>query len=161
MLNRFLFGTLLRVGSLSILFFLASTAMTAAPAPSPRETIPFDNGWRFHLGDEPAAKQPSFDDRSWRTLDVPHDWSIEGPAVRPPEGDGNNGFFVHGIGWYRKSFTFPPIVGKKVVIEFDGVYMNTDIWINGQFLGRRPYGFIGLDRKSTRLNSSHLGISYA
>jgi beta-galactosidase len=117
--------------------------MAAATAPSPRETIPFDSGWRFHLGDEPAARQPSFDDRSWRTLDVPHDWSIEGPAVRPPEGDGNNGYFVHGIGWYRKSFTLPPIAGKKVVIEFDGVYMNSDIWINGQFLGRRPYGFIG------------------
>jgi beta-galactosidase len=143
MLNRYLFGTLLRVGSLSILFFLASTAMAAATAPSPREIIPFDSGWRFHLGDEPAARQPSFDDRSWRTLDMPHDWSIEGPAVSPPDGDGNNGFFVHGIGWYRKSFTLPPSAGKKVVIEFDGIYMNSDIWINGQFLGRRPYGFIG------------------
>jgi beta-galactosidase len=115
----------------------------AEPAAGSREIIPFDTGWRFRLGDEPAARQPGFDDTSWRTLDVPHDWSIEEPINPPPEGEGNGGYFSHGLGWYRKSFTLPGCSGKKVVVEFDGVYMNSEVWINGQFLGRRPYGFIG------------------
>ena len=146
----------LHVASVSILF-CGTTAMAAAPAPAtagtapptaapsanPRAIIPLDTGWRFLLGDDAAAKQPNFDDASWRTLDVPHDWSIECPVARPPEGDGNNGFFAHGIGWYRKSFTLPDATGKKVIIEFDGVYMNSDVWINGQFLGRKPYGYVG------------------
>jgi beta-galactosidase len=135
----------LRVLNLVALFCLASAALTAArPAPGPREYIPFDAGWRFQLGDLPAASQPAFDDTNWRLLDVPHDWSIEGALNPPPEGDSNGGFFCHGIGWYRKSFTLPAdTAAKKVVVEFDGVYMNSEVWINGQFLGRRPYGFIG------------------
>ena len=129
---------------LAALLSFASAAGAADSMPAPREIIPFDSGWRFHLGDDPAAKQPGFDDKTWRTLDVPHDWSVEGPVAKPPEGEGNGGFFTHGIGWYRKSFTLPPsAAGKKVVIEFDGVYMNSEVWINGQFLGRRPYGFLG------------------
>jgi beta-galactosidase len=115
----------------------------AKPASLSREIIALDAGWRFHLGDEPRAAQPDFDDAAWRPLDVPHDWSIEGPLNPPPEGDSNGGFFSHGIGWYRKNFTLPASSGKKVVVEFDGVYMNSEVWINGQFLGRRPYGFIG------------------
>jgi beta-galactosidase len=107
-----------------------------------REIIPFDKGWRFWLGDDPAAKLPGFDDASWRSLDLPHDWSIEGSIYPPPNGEGNGGFFSHGIGWYRKIFTFSDTT-KKVVIMFDGVYMNSEVWINSQFLGRRPYGFIG------------------
>jgi len=107
-----------------------------------REIIPFDEGWRFWLGDNPAAKQPVFDDTHWRILNIPHDWSIEGQVNPPPAGENNGGYFNHGIGWYRKNFIFPDTV-RKVAIEFDGVYMNSDVWINGQFLGRKPYGFIG------------------
>jgi beta-galactosidase len=110
---------------------------------NPRKIIPFDEGWRFWIGDDPAAKQPKFDDTGWRTLNLPHDWSIEGPVNLPPSGERTGGYFTHGIGWYRKSFTTPPDSIKKVVIEFDAIYMNSDVWINGQFLGRRPYGFIG------------------
>ena len=58
-----------------------------------RERLQLDFGWRFHLGDDPAARRPDFDDTSWRTLDVPHDWSIEGPVNPPPEGEGNGGYF--------------------------------------------------------------------
>jgi hypothetical protein len=120
-----------------------STFAAAEPASGPRDIIPLDTGWRFHQGDDPASRQPGFDDANWRTLYVPHDWSVESAVSRPPEGDRNNGYFAHGIGWYRKSFTLPRAAGKKVVVEFDGVYMNSEVWINGQFLGRRPYGFIG------------------
>ncbi len=138
------FTSVLHALNLSAVLCLPSAVLAGAqPAPSPREIIPLDNGWRFHLEDDPAARRPDFDDTSWRTLDVPHDWSIEGPVNPPPEGEGNGGYFSHGTGWYRKSFTLPPTAGKKVVIEFDGVYMNSDVWLNGQFLGRRPYGFIG------------------
>ena len=143
MLNRSTFASLLLAFNLTALPGFASAAPAAGPEPGSREIIPFDSSWRFHLGDEPAAKQPKFDDTNWRMLDLPHDWSIEGPLLPPPEGDSNNGFFTHGIGWYRKSFTLPDLAGKQVVIEFDGVYMNSEVWINGQFLGRRPYGFIG------------------
>jgi beta-galactosidase len=144
MRNPSAFTSVLHALNLSAALSFASAALAGAEsAPSPRESIPLDNGWRFHLGDDPAARRPDFDDTSWRTLDVPHDWSIEGPVNPPPEGEGNGGYFSHGIGWYRKSFTLPPTASKKVVIEFDGVYMNSEVWFNGQLLGRRPYGFIG------------------
>jgi len=133
---------------LCLLMFMALPSLAAPVAAGsvtagPREIIPFDTGWRFHLGDDPAARQPVFDDGAWRTLDVPHDWSIESAVNPPPAGEKNGGYFAHGIGWYRKSFRLPEAVGKQVVIEFDGVYMNSEVWLNGQFLGRRPYGFIG------------------
>jgi beta-galactosidase len=144
MRNPSAFTSVLHALNLSAALSFASAALAGAEsAPSPRESIPLDNGWRFHLGDDPAARRPDFDDTSWRTLDVPHDWSIEGPVNPPPEGEGNGGYFSHGIGWYRKSFTLPPTASKKVLIEFDGVYMNSEVWFNGQLLGRRPYGFIG------------------
>ena len=142
------FAAYLRALQLGLLFCLVSAPLPAvepAPtAPAPREIIPLDTGWRFQLGDNAAAKTSAFDDTAWRTLDVPHDWSIEGPFNPPPEGDGEGGYFTHGIGWYRKSFTLPATLSaKKIVVEFDGVYMNSEVWINGNFLGRRPYGFIG------------------
>jgi beta-galactosidase len=143
--NRAPSASLLHSLRLSLLLGVAfaSPAITAQVS-SPRELIPFDASWRFHLGDESRAVQPTFDDTSWRLLDVPHDWSIEGAVNPPPDGEKDGGFFSHGIGWYRKSFALPASTsGKKVVIEFDGVYMNSEVWINGQFLGRRPYGFIG------------------
>ncbi len=109
---------------------------------NPREVISLDSGWRFWLGDDPAAKQPDFDDTKWRQVDLPHDWTIESPVNPPPNGESNGGYFSHGIAWYRKNFAFSDST-KKVVVEFDGVYMNSDVWINGQFLGRKPYGFNG------------------
>ena len=88
----------------------------------PRKIISFDNDWRFLSGDDPAAKEIKFDDSHWRTLNLPHDWSIEGPVNPPPLGDRNTGYFSHGIGWYRKNFPSPD-TAKKVVIEFDAIYI--------------------------------------
>lgn len=113
-----------------------------AQSNNPHEITPFDNDWRFWLGDDQFAKEPNFDDKSWRKLNVPHDWSIEESFNPPPTGERNGGYFKHGIGWYRKSFVSPADTLKKVVVEFDGIYMNSEVWINGQFLGQRPYGFI-------------------
>ena len=134
-----------RVGSAGLVFAALCLGVNAADSAAvSREIIPLDAGWRFQLGDDPAAKTPALNDSAWRTLEVPHDWSIEGALNPAPGGDAEGGFFTHGIGWYRKTFTLPATAAaRKVVVEFDGVYMNSDVWINGQFLGRRPYGFIG------------------
>jgi beta-galactosidase len=116
----------------------------ANTASSPRQVIPFDNDWRFMLADNPAAKEVTFDDSQWRLINLPHDWSIEGPVNPPPSGDRNTGYFIHGIGWYRKSFLTSDTT-KKIVVQFDGIYMNSDVWINGNFLGHRPYGFVNIN----------------
>ncbi len=122
----------------AIFIFSAINAQTS----NPRQIIPLDAAWQFWQGDDAAAKQPGFNDATWHTLDLPHDWTIESPVNPPPNGERNGGYFSHGIAWYRKSFRFADTT-KKLVVEFDGVYMNSDVWINGQFLGRRPYGFDG------------------
>ena len=102
----------------------------------------FDFNWRFLKGDAPGAQQPEFEDTGWSSLDLPHDWSIEGPFREQPGSD----TFAHlptGIGWYRKRFRVPQsFLGQRVTVEFDGVYQNSEVWINGQYLGRRPYGYI-------------------
>jgi len=107
-----------------------------------RQAANFDQGWRFHLGDVPGAQDPAFADSSWRTLDLPHDWSIEGEfSEQNPAGVGG-GALPGGVGWYRKSFSVPAADSGKVrFIEFDGVYRNSEVWINGAYLGKRPYGY--------------------
>lgn len=109
--------------------------------------IPFDFDWKFRLGDVPGASKADFDDTSWRLLDVPHDWSIEG-AYHPTANktDWQSGYLPAGTGWYRKSFDYDKRWdGKKISILFDGVYMNSTVWINGRFLGNRPNGYVGFE----------------
>ncbi|HEU5397348.1 MAG TPA: glycoside hydrolase family 2 TIM barrel-domain containing protein, partial [Verrucomicrobiae bacterium] len=97
-----------------------------------------------------GAEQAAFNDAAWRKLDVPHDWSIEGPFAETNATRGSGGFLPAGVGWYRKHFTLPAAdAGKKIFIEFDGVMANSDVWINGSHLGRRPYGYVGLDYELT------------
>ncbi|MBZ5586395.1 MAG: DUF4982 domain-containing protein [Acidobacteriia bacterium] len=121
------------------LTFLAAS-LHAAPS---RTTVPFDSGWRFLKADAPGAENPAFDDASWRAVTLPHDWSIEGPfdARNPTRGAG--GFLPAGVGWYRKPFTLPEADAKRrVFVDFDGVMANSDVWINGFHLGKRPYGYV-------------------
>ena len=107
-----------------------------------RQTQSFDHGWRFHLGDVPGANAVPFDDTAWRTLDLPHDWSIEGEFSEQNPAGVAGGALPGGVGWYRKTFTVSPVdSGKVVFVEFDGVYRNSEVWINGQYLGKRPYGY--------------------
>ena len=102
----------------------------------------FDANWHFHLGDVPEAKNTDFVDNSWRQLDLPHDWSIEGTFNKDNPAGVGGGALPGGIGWYRKTFMLPVVDrNKSVFIDFDGVYMNSDVWINGHFLGNRPYGY--------------------
>ena len=129
----------------------------------------FDDKWHFLRGDAPGAERPEFDDRSWRVLDLPHDFSIEDLPSRPADQNGldavwgstapfptrvgpfdtelsaggrDTGWFVGGIGWYRKRFSAATIqAAGQIEIVFDGVYMNSDVWLNGVLLGNHPYGY--------------------
>jgi beta-galactosidase len=109
-------------------------------AVSARTVEDFDFDWRFSKGDFPAAVMPAFDDSDWRHVNVPHDWSIEGPFSA--DYASGNGYAPGGIGWYRKHFQLAAIDKSKIVtIEFDGVYDYSEVWINGEFVGSRPYGY--------------------
>ncbi len=101
-----------------------------------------DRGWRFLLGDDPAAKDPGFEDADWRVLDVPHDWSIEATPQQDAPAEAGGGFFPGGVGWYRKVVAIPADLGDRhVLLAFDGIYMNSEVWCNGTFCGKRPYGY--------------------
>lgn len=102
----------------------------------------FDNDWKFFLGDETQAKANDFNDSGWRKLDLPHDWSIEGKIHPKNTTGGGGGYFPSGVGWYRKSFLAPDNwKAKKTTIYFEGVYMNSEVFINGKSLGVYPYGY--------------------
>lgn len=110
------------------------------------EKILFDSSWKFHLGDVgDEACLLGYDDRGWRSLDLPHDWSIEGDYAQFSNGtDWQSGFLPAGLGWYRKSFDLPAEwKGKTVRIQFDGIYLNSEVWINGHYLGKQPNGYVG------------------
>ena len=107
-----------------------------------RVTEDFNANWKFSLGDSPDRREIQYDDSRWRKLNLPHDWSIEGDYTPDFPAGKNNGFFPEGLGWYRKTFTVPKEdANKQFVIQFDGVFMNSEVWINGRYLGRRPYGY--------------------
>jgi len=131
--------------------FLIFTLLTGVPAMATkpgssqpgRITVSFDFDWRFLKADAPGAEQPDFPDATWRSLSVPHDWSIEGPFDQKSPTRGAGAFLPSGVGWYRKQFTLPARdAGRQVFIDFDGVMANSDVWINGYHLGKRPYGYV-------------------
>lgn len=102
----------------------------------------FERSWRFSKGDSRGAHSPAFDDSRWRTLDLPHDWSIEGPFDEKDPGGWCGGYLPGGLAWYRKTFSLPAeYAGKRVLIEFDGVYMNATVWLNGHKVGNHVYGY--------------------
>jgi len=120
---------------------LSPLPKSVAAAPAERKAN-FDSQWRFFKGDTEGAQAAAFKDGSWRTLDLPHDWSIEGPFSEDAPAGGNGAYLPTGIGWYRKQFTLPATTrGKRVALQFDGVYQRSEVWINGTSLGMRPYGF--------------------
>ncbi|MCW2263068.1 MULTISPECIES: glycoside hydrolase family 2 TIM barrel-domain containing protein [Sphingobacterium] len=102
----------------------------------------FNLDWKFNLGNPPNAQDGDLDDSNWRSLDLPHDWSIEGKvALKNPSGN-DGGYFPTGLGWYRKSFHVPAAKkGQNISIYFEGVYMNSEVFINGKSLGLYPYGY--------------------
>jgi beta-galactosidase len=121
---------------------LAALILAVVPgwAQAPRERQLFDSGWQFHLGDIAQGQLPGLADKDWRKVDLPHDWSIEGPYSQ--KNASGTGFLPGGIAWYRKTFQLPASMrGQKVSIHFDGIYRDSTVWINGALLGSRPYGY--------------------
>jgi beta-galactosidase len=129
-----------RAALLALLLGVPCFCVADSPA---RPVENFDAHWRFLQADVKDAAQPSFDDAKWRSLDLPHDWSIEGPFAAENPAGGAGAFLPTGIGWYRKHFALPATAaGQRVFIEFDGVMANSDVWINGTHLGQRPNGYV-------------------
>lgn len=122
----------------AVLFFFLQMKVIA-------EIIPFNRAWSFLQKDMSAGEFPGLSGNDWRAVDLPHDWSIEGAYGQVENGtDWQSGFLPAGIGWYRKTFDYPAQwIGKKVRIQFDGIYMNSKVWVNGHLLGERPNGYIG------------------
>jgi beta-galactosidase len=137
----------------------AVRGMSAAGAPQPApgaRSLDFDLDWKFALvntegitdptGAYTDAYEPSFNDSGWELLNVPHDWSVYLSPVEASYTYSGNGFFPGGLGWYRKTFTLPTwMTGKRISIEFDGVYMNSNVYANGQLLGNHPYAYTGFN----------------
>lgn len=108
-----------------------------------RSIIDFNKDWKFYLGNDSLASQVFYDDSRWRKLSLPHDWSIESNFSKDYPSTTQGGALPGGVGWYRKTFTVPSSAkNKNVLIEFDGVYKNSEVWINGHFLGKRPNGYV-------------------
>lgn len=145
-----LFGSL--ITSL-ILSSVATAAGAAYPLAKPAAAglssrMLWDADWRFHEGGAQSAEVAGFDDSGWRALSLPHDWSIEDvPGTASPfqvnaVSQANDGFTRGGAGWYRKTFTLPAEAkGQRLQVQFDGVYMNASVWLNGHLLGTHPYGY--------------------
>jgi len=129
-----------RVTSILLLLFALSSCRDNQPLPATNFLFDFD--WKFALNDHQGAHVPGFDDSGWRVLDVPHDFSIEHPFDSTYKTGAGGGYTYSGIGWYRKHFkTEPGFSGKQLSVLFEGVYRNSEVWINGHYLGLWPYGY--------------------
>ncbi len=127
---------------LLFLVFLLAAAESLMAQTGPRFIAGFNDSWKFFPGDADEAYKPDFNDSSWRVLDLPHDWSIEGTVDQKAPAGGAGGYFPTGIGWYRKHFRVSKNDLKMInLILFDGVYMNSDVWLNGNHLGHYPFGY--------------------
>jgi beta-galactosidase len=136
--------TLARAALAAAVSAVATAPLGAADWPAAGERrVSFDRGWRFAKGDPADAAAPGFADTTWRTLDLPHDWAIEGPfdpKINPHQGS----LPAFGTAWYRKRFAVPATArGRRYSIELDGVMANARVFLNGHELGGRPYGYVG------------------
>ena len=126
-------------------FFLliASIIMASSYNVNAQERIieDFNFDWSFKLGDDQQFATKDFDDSSWRELHLPHDWSIEGEFSKDNPSTPGGGALPGGIGWYRKHFRSPKLDGRHIAIEFDGIFMNSTVFVNGHKVGFRPYGY--------------------
>lgn len=135
----------------SLFLFLLMWIVGQTANSQPRVRQNFNQDWKFFLGDEATAKLPGFKDGGWRRLDLPHDWSIEGKFDEKNPAKPEGGGLPTGVAWYRKSFTLSAALKKmNLYIEFDGLYKNSEVWINGHLLGKRPYGYIAFRYELTK-----------
>lgn len=141
------------MGLMASFFFGLTACSNQSTTDSVSRSVSFDYGWRFLKDSLSGAENPDFNDSNWRILDIPHDWSIEdlpnqngddiiGPFNKYAVDKMSSGYLVGGIGWYRKSFIVKEEDKDKIVyLRFDGIYMNSDVWLNGKHLGFHPYGY--------------------
>lgn len=125
------------VGLIALLAFVSGSLA----ATTGREIRNFDADWLFYKGDVAQAERIDFADQGWRRLNVPHDWSIEGPFDAKAVTLGSGGFLPSGVSWYRKHFSAGSDTKRRVFVEFDGVMANAEVWVNNFYLGKRPYGY--------------------
>ena len=118
--------------AISLLFAITASA---------RDRQNFDEEWRFALGDSTQMSATTYDDSSWRLLDLPHDWAIEGDFSDSNPSGASGGALPGGVGWYRKALHVDVRPGMRYFIDFDGVYMNSTVYLNGKKIGFRPYGY--------------------
>lgn len=142
----------IKVLSILLLLFTANDIKVLAQEDL-QSTQLFDSNWKFFLGDPKGAEKPSYNDKSWRDIDLPHDWSIEklpgqilgkvvGPFSKESPGTTATGYVIGGTAWYRKTFTLNSKEKyNHSFINFDGVYMDCDVWINGILAVTHPYGY--------------------
>lgn len=138
------------------IFFLLLFASILETVHAQRTTKLLLKDWKFSQSDTQAAWLTSFNDHSWRALDIPHDWSIEGDFAKEHSSTFNQGALPTGIGWYRKHFYLPSQVSpQQVQINFEGVFQRADVWINGHLLGRHNNGYVSFKYDITKyLNRS-------
>lgn len=143
---------------LIIFIFFLEILLPSQSRASSRD-INFDRNWRFELGNNTQASSLNFIDTSWRSLNLPHDWAIEGVFNENNPSGVNSGALPGGIGWYRKTFDYQTNWNKKkIFIDFDGVYMNSEVWINGHSLGVRPYGYSSFRYDLTPYLNKHKNV---
>lgn len=131
---------------------LLTAMLMAAIYSQARERQNFDAGWRFVLADSAQMAGQSYQDGHWRMLNLPHDWAIEGDFLASNPSGAGGGALPGGIGWYRKTFTLSgdDALQSRYFIEFDGVYMNSTVYVNGQKVGHRPYGYSSFEYEITQ-----------
>ena len=135
-----------------VLIFIFSGCNISKSNVNPRQKILFDFDWKFQKGDPVNAQSTEYNDSTWRTIDLPHDWSIEDIRGKNSPFDSmaiwgiDGGYLTGGTSWYRKTFETPEnSSGKKLSLYFEGVYMNVDVWLNGTHLGNHPYGYTAFE----------------
>lgn len=121
--------------------FIAIIALLCSLASTARERVCFDSDWKFILGDSAQMASVEYNDAHWRTLNVPHDWAIEGDFYAGNPSGAGGGALPGGIGWYRKNVKIEKCKNVNIFLEFDGIYMNSTVYINGHKVGFRPYGY--------------------
>lgn len=130
----------------SITFFPSSIlyGLTGKDESPIREKTKINLDWKFKAGDTPQANQAAFNDSDWKKVQVPHDWSIEGTFDKKNPSGQMGAFLPGGIAWYRKTLDLKKhSANQQVYIEFEGVYMNSEVYLNGHHLGHHAYGYTG------------------
>ena len=106
-----------------------------------RQRVSLDRDWRFTLADSASFAMSDYNDSHWRRLNVPHDWAIEGDFHANNKSGASGGALPGGVGWYRRNVNIRRLTNEKLFLSFDGVYMNSTVYVNGHKLGFRPYGY--------------------